>query len=285
MADDNPTLYGCRSDLATGREQLGQLLKETGRLAEAEAEYRAAVLVRRKLVGESPGVNSWRELAFTQARLGRLLKDTGRSRVAEAEYRAALAILKELVRRNPGVPVYRDDLAGGHTNLGDVVRSLGRPAEARDAYDQAIALREALFREAPTVATYRGHLADSLRRRGLARADLGDPAGAADDAHRALGLYDGLPFRVAEERYETACCHAALAGLAGEARSRISAGSAPVEADQAMEQLRRAVAMGHYLSLDALRNEPALGALRRRDDFRLLMIDLAMPAEPFAPAR
>jgi hypothetical protein len=51
-----------------------------------------------------------------------------------------------------------------------------------------------------------------------------------------------------------------------------------------MALLRRAVAMG-YRSPDVFRTEDALDPLRDREDFRLLMMDLAMPAEPFAAAR
>ena len=48
-----------------------------------------------------------------------------------------------------------------------------------------------------------------------------------------------------------------------------------------MGLLRRAVAMG-YRNRDTYRTETALDALRDRDDFRLMMMDLAMPDEPFA---
>ena len=51
-----------------------------------------------------------------------------------------------------------------------------------------------------------------------------------------------------------------------------------------MALLHTAVAMG-YRSPGALRTEEALDPLRSRDDFKLLMMDLAMPAEPFAAAR
>ncbi len=48
-----------------------------------------------------------------------------------------------------------------------------------------------------------------------------------------------------------------------------------------MADLRRAVASG--LRNPALyRNEPALGPLRSRDDFRELIRDLDFPADPFA---
>ena len=41
----------------------------------------------------------------------------------------------------------------------------------------------------------------------------------------------------------------------------------------------------HGLPQRRRRTEPALDVLRGRDDFRLLMLDLAMPADPFAAAR
>jgi eukaryotic-like serine/threonine-protein kinase len=78
--------------------------------------------------------------------------------------------------------------------------------------------------------------------------------------------------------FETACTRAALAGLAGMAGSGVSADVAVTEADAAMASLRRAVAMGSR-RLDSYRTEDALNPLRGRDDFRLLMIDLAFPKQ------
>ncbi len=40
--------------------------------------------------------------------------------------------------------------------------------------------------------------------------------------------------------------------------------------------------MGHH-RWDAYRTEDALDPLRGRDDFRLLIMDLDMPSDPFAP--
>jgi hypothetical protein len=51
-----------------------------------------------------------------------------------------------------------------------------------------------------------------------------------------------------------------------------------------MEWLRRAAAMG-YRTLHSYRTEDSLDPLRSRDDFKLLMMDVAMPAAPFAAAR
>jgi hypothetical protein len=51
-----------------------------------------------------------------------------------------------------------------------------------------------------------------------------------------------------------------------------------------MGWLRRAVGVG-YRNANEVRIESALDPLRSRDDFRLIMMDLAFPAEPFAPTQ
>ena len=72
-----------------------------------------------------------------------------------------------------------------------------------------------------------------------------------------------------------------LAGLAGRGSPGLSAAEAAVEAEAAMGLLHKAVAMG-YRDLALFRSEAALDPLRDRADFRLLMMDLAFPAEAFA---
>jgi hypothetical protein len=56
------------------------------------------------------------------------------------------------------------------------------------------------------------------------------------------------------------------------------------EADAAVALLQKAVGLG-YRGADAFGTEDALDPLRGRDDFKRLMMDLAMPADPFAAAR
>ena len=53
------------------------------------------------------------------------------------------------------------------------------------------------------------------------------------------------------------------------------------EAETAMTLLTKAVGLG-YRRRDDFRTETALDPLRDRPDFRLMMMDLAFPAEPFA---
>jgi hypothetical protein len=52
-------------------------------------------------------------------------------------------------------------------------------------------------------------------------------------------------------------------------------------ADRAMATLRRAAAAGS-IGAYGLRSDPGFVPLRPRADFQLLLMDLAMPADPFA---
>jgi hypothetical protein len=54
-------------------------------------------------------------------------------------------------------------------------------------------------------------------------------------------------------------------------------------AARALEALRQACAAG-YANLTSFQTDTDLDPLRGRDEFRLLMMDLAIPAEPFAAA-
>jgi eukaryotic-like serine/threonine-protein kinase len=284
LAQADPAVTEFRNHLAISHVNLGELLSEAGRSSESESEYRAAEAILRDLAGANPAVIYYRRgLAHTQVHRGILLSQADRRKEANAAFRSAAEIYQALSDENPKVPDYADGLASALTRLGDVVRSSGRAVEARDAYDRAIALRERLVEENQATPAYRGSLAFSLCRRGLARRDQGDPAGAAADVRRALGLYDGLATRSRQEWYETACCHAAAAGLAGTA-SGVSAAEAASQTDAAIALLKKTVSLGYRLA-DAVRTEPALDPLRDRPDFRLLMMDLAMPADPFAATR
>jgi len=283
LAGDNPAVTQFRGFLSASHANLGRLLMfNPGKSLEAGAEYRKALAIQQKLADDNPAVTQFREfLAESHGNLGNLLSNTGKSSEAEAEYRKALAIQQKLAADNPKVPEFRNNLASAHTNIADVVRSLGRLAEAHDGYERAIAVRESLVQEDSKSTSYRSSLASSFRRRGLACRETGDPAGAAADARRALGLYDGLPKRSGVEWFETACCHAALAGLAGRDGSGVSAAAAASEAEKAMDLLAKAATMG-YRSLDVYRTESALDPLRNRPDFQVLMMDLVFQTRPFA---
>jgi tetratricopeptide (TPR) repeat protein len=280
LADDNPFVPVFRSYLAKSHSNLASLLSEEGKSAEAETASRTAVAIMRKAVDDSPDVHRL-ELALAHNGHGWLLSRMGRPSEAEPDYREALEIFQKLADDDPKRPVYRRNAAMVGVNFSNALRRLGRLAEAREQCERAKAIMEDLARKDPESTDYRDVLAGCYLSRGLARRALGYAAGAAADARRAVELIDALPPRLGEEWFLSACAHAALAGVAGRDGSVVSAIEAASEAGTAMARLHKAVGVG-FRSPDAYRTEDALDPLRGREDFRLLMMDLAMPGEPFA---
>ncbi len=102
-------------DLAVTIHRTGLLYSDIGKPAEAEAEYRAAQAIRKKLADANPGVTEFRgNLADSHVELGNILSDTGKSAEAQAELRQALALYQKLSRDHPAVIEFRAHLAGGH---------------------------------------------------------------------------------------------------------------------------------------------------------------------------
>jgi eukaryotic-like serine/threonine-protein kinase len=274
LADENPAVTRIRRFLAESHHPLADLLSAMGRPTDAEAEYRTTMATYQKLADENAAVTDFRNaVALIHAEIGAVRLQMGKPADAEAECRMALPILQKMADDNPGKTVFRRRLAYALNSLGDTVRSLGRAAEAKGLYDREIALREPILRGNPTDTVQRYWLVCSIRRRGLTLYDIGDPAGAAADARRALGLCDGLP-QSGRNLFETACCHAQFAGLAGRAGSGVSAAEGEIEAARAMEWLGRALANG-YRNTNQIRIESALRPLRDRADFKKLMAELA----------
>jgi hypothetical protein len=177
-----------------------------------------------------------------------------------------------LAATEPTNPSLRNDLAHCETNAAAALRTLGRLLASQACCDRAIAIREELVKGDLKHESYAQGLAESLMRSGTAKEAAVWRRAAALDASHPPGGHSAI-FR--------ACCHGGLAGLAGKVGSGVSAAEGAVEAEQAMAILRRAVADG-YGDVALLRAEPGPGPLRGRDDFRLLMTDMAFPFEPFA---
>jgi eukaryotic-like serine/threonine-protein kinase len=117
-------------------------------------------------------------------------------------------------------------------------------------------------------------------RLGQVREAAGDRKGAIAEWRRALAYYETISRPQGDIVVYEAGCHALLARAADMSGSGISAPEGHSEAEKAMAILRRLIA-GGYLA-PHLRSESSLEPLHARDDFRLLLMDVAFPAEPFA---
>ena len=117
---------------------------------------------------------------------------------------------------------------------------------------------------------------------GLGRAlhRAGRPGEADGPLRRAVALEESIPNLSLEARFELARGLALLASAAADLR--LGPGATTAASDRAMDALRRAFAAGYRNDLAQVRADQDLAVLRGRADFLLLMMDLAMPDDPFA---
>ena len=143
-------------------------------------------------------------------------------------------------------------------------------------------LEAGFLKDAPDNLVYRGGLGESRLRSGEARRDEGDTAGAVSDWRQSDALLEGVGELTPEYAFLHACCRSALSWAArlprlGRGGSRCrgqrrqGGGAAPACSREGIQQPR-------HLPQRA-RPRPA----PQPRHFRLLMMDLAFPAEPFTP--
>jgi eukaryotic-like serine/threonine-protein kinase len=99
---------------------------------------------------------------------------------------------------------------------------------------------------------------------------------------RSLALLERLKRPTAANLYDVACCHSLISALATQPGSGLSPEEGLAEAEYAVAGVRRAFDAG-FEELDWVRTgDPDLKPIRSRPDFRLLIMDMSMPIEPFA---
>ncbi len=126
------------SDLLDCYDQLGLLFREAKRFAEAEAVYKSAhdilkrlIVLRYDLYEPIMGKN--------YLSLGNLYKDMRRLDEAESVYRKALEIWKKLAARDQSA--FEADLAKIYTVLGDIFYDAERMAESEEMYKPALEIQ------------------------------------------------------------------------------------------------------------------------------------------------
>ena len=101
------------------------MLRDEGKLTEAETTQRQALAMQRKLLGEEHP-----EVAISLNNLALVLRDQGKLAEAEAMLRDALAMQRKLLGdEHPKVAVSLD-------NLADVLRKQGKLAEADEPFPE-----------------------------------------------------------------------------------------------------------------------------------------------------
>jgi tetratricopeptide (TPR) repeat protein len=234
--------------------------------------------IRERLAAANPSVPQFQtEYGIIFLDLGRILWLLGRKEEAIGHREKGCDLLQRVVSANPAVLDYQRWLIYGLFGLGSMRLEVGRIDAAIKAYQKGQDLRESVHRRNPSWASIHTPLAEGLSGLAQAQTRAGRTAVALRHLERARAIDEGLAAASATSRYGVACDLALCIPLVSRGEERRRYG------DEAMEALDQAIRQG-YRDVAHMAKDKDLEALRSRSDFQLLMMDLAMPADPFARA-
>jgi CHAT domain-containing protein/tetratricopeptide (TPR) repeat protein len=142
-----PTLTPEERALAAEAAKLnaeGERLYQQGRAAEAVAQMRQALEIRRRIYPAAKYPGGHADMAGSLNNLGTVLWSTGSAEVALPFFEQALA-MNRLLYPAAQYPDGHGELAQSLNNVGVALRSLGRNEKAVPFYEQALAMRRALY--------------------------------------------------------------------------------------------------------------------------------------------
>ena len=277
LADANPAVTLFQAREGSVLNGIGATLMGSGKSAEAVPVYREALSRFQKLTGAHPDEVSLQvRLGYVHNNLGLALWRLSDLPRALEEFGQGAAVFQMLADAHPDAPRYRNDQINRQGVMADILRQLGRPAEALELDRRSLDLAERLGEQNPEPQTLPGVLW------GLALSfnELGNTAAAVSAARRAVALGDMLPRDSADYCLASATCHAILWTVCGKVGSGVSEIEREIEAGRAMAMFRRAKDLGGKGRV-AQQELEIPKPFQQREDFRLFVMDLRMPDDPF----
>ncbi len=192
LSQEHSDVAEYRRQLAAARNALGSLHVAAGRHAAAEAEYRQALDLRRRLADEGPDPDRQADVAESQINLGQLYQVTGRPDDAEAAYLAATRLLAPLVKEHPDRASYASALASCRNALGLLYQATGRIDPAETALRQALDLRRHLAHDHPEDPERQRDLAGSHDSLATLYKATGHTAASREPYEQARDVREGL---------------------------------------------------------------------------------------------
>jgi serine/threonine-protein kinase len=281
LTRDRPDDLDHLRDLAGTSHNIGIVQLGTAP-TEALHAFQEASGIQEKLVVENPAVVDYQsELGMTYSSLGILHLLAGHPDQALRPLEQSRDLRARVVRLVPDDLNSRSELGASLGNLGEALNRLGRYSEASAVFRQAIEQQRLAFEKAPQVAQYRRFLSNCDVGLGQAQRALGRPSEAAATALERKQLWPGHPV----ELYNVACELALCVPLVGKGQADLTAAEQAQRrafGDRAIEALRQAGRAG-FKDHSTLKTDRDLDPLRLREDFRVLLMDLAFPTDPFTP--
>jgi len=282
VVQQNPAVRSYRLKLAQACEKLGYVQRHAGAPADSAIRSleRAAGLFQELHHQDERDLIALSGLGTCVDDLGEALCRAGRVDEAIGWFRKSVEIAGELHSRS------RDDIfalaehSAAYANLGESLATGGRHEEAVSSYRKAIEV----IRKGSGDSTNLGHFAEDVSDYFLQLAVSLHELNRPDEVKAALSYYRKLSGSARTGLYKVACRLSLKIKEVGKGQVSLSPDQESQRrryAETAMFWLREAVRAG-WNDAPRTSRDPNLAPLRDRDDFRLLLLDLAFPAEPFA---
>jgi tetratricopeptide (TPR) repeat protein len=151
-------------EVALVNRKRAAVLRDLGRLEEADKAWRESLVLFEELVREFPDELDHRsQLAECHLEAAKVLEAQGRTEEALQSLRRALDIKQDLAARNPALPGLKLDLGRIQLQLAGMLSAAGRNAEALAGSRQATDTFAQLVKDSPGERDARTLLAQSLR--------------------------------------------------------------------------------------------------------------------------
>jgi len=159
----NPENVGIGNGLGMALNNLGILLRVSGRVADAERALRGAVEISESLWAANPdNVGIGHGLGWALNGLGNLLRDTGRVAEAERACQRSVEILGALWAANTENVEIRHGLGASLTSLGNLLRDTDRMTEAEAALRRSVEILQVVCEANPENIKMKAKYAECL---------------------------------------------------------------------------------------------------------------------------
>jgi tetratricopeptide (TPR) repeat protein/predicted amidohydrolase len=160
-------------DAATTYNNLGNLLKDMGRLEEAKDLYEKALQIYEKLhKTDFKNIEYQLGLGAVLNHLGDLFNNIGRFEEAKNRCERALEIREKLLEVDPKNVVYQSDIAMTLNNLGNVLKNMMHVKDAKYKYEKSLQIYEQLLKLDPENIAYQLYLGIILNNLGILLSEM-----------------------------------------------------------------------------------------------------------------
>ncbi len=178
LIGEAPTDRTILIDAAENHDQIGDLLRNDGKIDQAFEEYSEAKSMRERAAARTTSRPSEEVLALSTShlKLGSIYQARGESSIALAEYRSALRLREGLVASAPDNMENREKVLEVQEALAELQRVIGDLKSAADTYQHAIPVVDELVRRDPMNTRWQWQRGNLLADLGFTLLDSGELA-------------------------------------------------------------------------------------------------------------